>query len=66
MMDLTPQSTNSKNQLFFSIPLEPTSDLLFPDLYSLMVVGITFLEMSQKTLYYFASRREDGQTNQDK
>jgi hypothetical protein len=31
-----------------------------------MVVGVTFLKMFQKPLYYFASRRKDGQANQDK
>jgi hypothetical protein len=52
--------------LFPSIPFEPILNLLFPDLYSLMVVGVTFLKMFQKPLYHFAARREDGQTNQDK
>ena len=31
-----------------------------------MVVWITLLKMFQKPLYYFASRRKDGQANQDK
>jgi len=31
-----------------------------------MVVGVTFLEMFQKTLYYFATSRKDGQTDHDK
>jgi hypothetical protein len=31
-----------------------------------MVVGVTFLKMFQKPLYYFASRRKDGQANEDK
>ena len=31
-----------------------------------MVVWIALLKMFQKPLYYFASRRKDSQTNQDK
>jgi hypothetical protein len=52
--------------LFLSIFLEPTSELLFQILYSLMVVGITLFKMSQKPPYDFASRRKDGEADHKK
>ena len=58
---LTPLNSDLTFILF-----KPISNLLFPDLYSLMVVGITFFKMFQKTLYDLTSSRKDRQTNQDK
>ncbi len=49
-----------------STPFEPSPDLLSPDLYPFMVVGVTLLKMFQKTLYDLTSGRKDHQTNQDK
>jgi hypothetical protein len=40
-------------------------NLFHPDLNPFMLVGITFLELFQKTLYQFTSRRKDGQTDYD-
>jgi hypothetical protein len=49
-----------------SIFPEQAPDFFSPDLHPLMVVRIALLKMFQKPLYYFASRRKDGQANQDK
>jgi hypothetical protein len=64
---MTPYIVSQLEKPFFlSILLEPTSDLRFPDLYSLMVLGIMLFQMFQKPLYDLASRRKDAQADQDK
>jgi hypothetical protein len=45
---------------------EPISNLSFPYFYSLMMLGVVFFKMFQKTLYDLTSSRKDRQTNQNK
>jgi hypothetical protein len=49
-----------------SILSKPSPDLLFPYFYSLMMLGVVFFKMFQKTLYDLTSSRKDRQTNQNK
>ncbi len=49
-----------------SILSEPSPDLSFPYFYSLMMLGVVFFKMFQKTLYDLTSSRKDRQTNQNK
>jgi hypothetical protein len=51
---------------FASSLLKPSPDLLLPDFYFSMEVGMTLFKMFQKKLYHFTSRRKNSQTDQDK